>query len=126
MEYITIQENERNISTASKQLMKFCLNHDIDSRSATYASLAIEEMAVYSKLHMTRNDYMDVLVRLYDDKIEIEFRTLGNTFNPLEITETDVAENIKLLQGISSTLNYNYIMGMNCTQISIIKKGNNC
>ena len=43
-----------------------------------------------------------------------------------EITETDIAVNLRLLQGISSNLNYNYIMGMNCTQINIKKKGNNC
>lgn len=123
---VTIQETEKSISSASKQLMQFCLIHDIDQKSATYASLAIEEMAIYSKHHMSRNDYMDILAKLYKDRIEIEFRTLGNTFNPLEITETDIAVNLKLLQGISSSLNYNYIMGMNCTQISIKKKGNNC
>jgi len=116
---VTIQDDAKSISSASKQLMKFCLTHEMDTKTATYASLAIEEMAVYTKNHMSRNDYMDILARLYKDHIEIEFRTLGSTFNPLEITETDVAENIKLLQGISSNIEYNYIMGMNCTQLSI-------
>ena len=123
---ITIQDDDSNISKASKELMNFCLTHDMDTKSATYASLAIEEMAIYTKNHMARNDYMDILARLYEERIEIEFRTLGNTFNPLEITEKDVAENIKLLQGISTTMEYNYIMGMNCTQICINKKGICC
>ena len=68
--------------------------------------------------------FKPIFARLYEQRIEIEFRTLGNTFNPLEVTEKDVAENIKLLQGISSTMEYDYIMGMNCTQICIKKKGN--
>lgn len=123
---VTILENAENISAASEQLMNFCTSNGIDKRSATYAALAIEEMAVYTRNKINHNDYMDILARLYPDKIEIDFRSLGSAFNPLVAMPDDNSENIKLLQVISSTLEYDYIMGMNCTQINIKKKGNIC
>jgi len=123
---VTIHDPAKNISDATTQFISFCREHDIDKRNYTCAALAIEEMAVYTKNHSLYSDYMDILVRLYDDKIEIDFRTLGSSFNPLVVTEEDNYENITLLKGISSSVEYSYIMGMNCTQIIINKKGNLC
>ena len=123
---VTILENAQNISAASEQLMTFCIQNGIDRRSASLAALAIEEMAVYTRNKINHNDYMDILARLYPDKIEIDFRSLGNSFNPLVAVPEDISENITLLQGIASNLTYDYIMGMNCTQIHINKKGNTC
>ena len=119
----TIFEDEQTISTASAALMDFCTGHGIDKRSATHASLLVEEMALYTRNRLNKNDYMDILARLYADKIEIDFRTLGNSFNPLVAVPEDIAENIKVLQGIASKMEYDYIMGMNCTRITVLRKG---
>ena len=110
------------ISAASEALMDFCIDQGIDKRSATCAALSVEEMAVYTRNRLNKNDYMDILARLYADKIEIDFRTLGNSFNPLVAVPEDIAENIKVLQGIAGKLEYDYIMGMNCTRITIARK----
>lgn len=120
---VTIYEDEHNISSASEELMKFCTANGIDSYTATHSALCVEEMALYTRNRQQKKDYMDILVRLYADKVEIDFRSLGNSFNPLVATEGDVAENIRLLQGIASKLEYSYIMGMNCTRITITRKG---
>lgn len=120
---VTIFEDAQNISGASEALMEFCAGSGMDSRSANYAALAVEEMAVYTRNRLSKTDYMDVLARLYADKIEIDFRTLGNSFNPLAAVPEDIAENIRLLKGIAEKLDYDYIMGMNCTRITILRKG---
>jgi len=120
---VTIFEDEQTISTASAALMEFCTDCGIEKRSATHAALTVEEMALYTRNRLNKNDYMDILARLYADKIEIDFRTLGNSFNPLMAAPDDIAENIKLLQSIASKLEYDYIMGMNCTRITIVRKG---
>ena len=120
---VTIFEDSQSISNASAELMKFCAGNGIERRSATHAALTLEEMAVYTRNRLNKGDYMDILARLYADKIEIDFRTLGNSFNPLVAMPDDIAENIKLLQGIASKLEYDYIMGMNCTRITIARKG---
>ena len=119
----TIFEDGQTISAASAALMEFCIESGIEKRGSTIASLVVEEMAVYTRNRLNKSDYMDILARLYADKIEIDFRTLGNSFNPLVAVPEDMAENIKLLQGIASNLEYDYIMGMNCTRITIIRKG---
>lgn len=120
---VTIYEDGRNISSVSEELRKFCIADGIDSHAATFSALCVEEMALYTRNRHEKTDYMDILVRLYTDKVEIDFRSLGNSFNPLVATEGDVAENIRLLQGIASKLEYSYIMGMNCTRITITRKG---
>ena len=80
-------------------------------------------MALYTRNRLNKNDYMDILARLYADKIEIDFRTLGHSFNPLVAAPEDIAENIQVLQGIAGKLEYDYIMGMNCTRITVLRKG---
>ena len=119
---VTIYEDAQNISSASEALQHFCADCGIDAVSAMRAALAVEEMAIYTRNRLKNKDYMDVLARLYGDKIEIDFRSLGNSFNPLVAAEGDIAENIRMLQGIASTLEYDYIMGMNCTRMVIARK----
>ena len=119
----TIFEDGQTISAASTALMTFCTGHGIDRHSATHASLIVEEMALFTRNRLNRNDYMDILARLYADRIEIDFRTLGQSFNPLVAVPEDIAENIRVLQGIAGKLEYDYIMGMNCTRITVRRKG---
>lgn len=122
---VTIFGDSGSISAASEALMDFCAGSGIDMRSANHAALAVEEMAIYTRNRLSKSGYMDVLARLYADKIEIDFRTLGNSFNPLAAVPEDIAENIHLLRGIATALEYDYIMGMNCTRITIARKGAN-
>ena len=120
---VTILEDGRNISSASEELMNFCTECGVDQRSAHHSALCVEEMAVYTRNRHQKSDYMDILARLYTDRIEIGFRSLGNSFNPLVAAEGDIVENIRLLQGIADKLEYDYIMGMNSTRITIARKG---
>lgn len=118
----TVFESSSDISSASRALMDFCTQKGLERRSATYTALALEEMAVYTRNRLDRHDYMDILARLYADRVEIDFRTLGNSFDPLASAPEDICENIRLLRSIADRLEYNYIMGMNCTRIVISRK----
>ena len=119
---VTIFEDGKSISDISEALQNFCTSNGIDIRSAAHAALCVEEMAVYTRNHHKKNDYIDILARLYEDRIEIDFRSLGNSFNPLVVSDGDITENIQLLNGIASKLEYTYIMGMNCSRITILRK----
>ena len=90
------------------------------------AALAVEETAVYIAGKKKQNSYVDVVVRLYKGTIEIDFRSLGAVFDPLADTEDDIAENIRLLRGIASSVGNEYILGMNSTRIVISGGGNGC
>ncbi len=86
------------------------------------SAVAAEEMAVYSKHHMKKNDYMDITARVYSDRTEIDFRTLGEAFNPMSETPEDMPENMKFLRSVSSSIEHDYIIGMNCTRITIARQ----
>lgn len=118
---VTVPEEAAYISAISEQLMHFCSNNGIDKRSALFAALVVEEMAVYTKNRMRKADYLDILAKLYQDRVEIDFRSLGKPFDPRTTTPADITENMMLLQTAASTMEYHYIMGMNCTKITVFK-----
>jgi hypothetical protein len=60
-----------------------------------------------------------VLVRIYRGNVEIDFRTLGEIFDPNEDDVSDIAENVQTLRSIVSDISNEYILGMNSTRITI-------
>ena len=87
-----------------------------------YAALAVEELALYVSNKKKQSSHIDILVRLSQGNVEIDFRSLGELFNPLVDTEGDIKENIQLLRSISSSIVNDYMMGMNCTRIVLKAK----
>ena len=66
------------------------------------------------------------------DRVEIDFRSLGDPINPL-LPPDDSSDNsldnkrylgLKLLHEMSDKLDYEYVMGMNCTHAEIALPGN--
>lgn len=84
--------------------------------------LAVEEMTVYTSNHINKQFPIDILVRLYDDRLEINFRSSGSSFSPLSETDNDDTLNLQLLRALAVSLEYDYIMGMNCTRIILARK----
>ena len=60
-----------------------------------------------------------MLVRIYRGNVEIDFRTLGEVFDPNEDDVSDIAENVQILRSIVSDISNEYILGMNSTRITI-------
>ena len=86
-------------------------------KRAQLIPLAIEEMAIYNAMHQGRGETLDVLLRVYKDRAEIDYRSLGDSLNPLSDNEADDTINIRVLRSIASKLEYDYIMGMNSVHI---------
>ena len=81
--------------------------------------LLLEEMAVYTRQHRTDKGDIDITLRLTEDEITINFRSIGTPFDPTTGKEGDIPENILMLKNMASRIAYDYIMGMNSTQILI-------
>lgn len=62
---------------------------------------------------------MDILVRLEQGNVVIDFRSLGTVFDPLTDMEGDCSENVRLLRGIASSIGNEYMLGMNSTRIVV-------
>lgn len=76
-------------------------------------------MGVYASNKKKADSHMDVLIRMYKGDVEIEFRCLGEAFDPLMDAEEDMAENILVLRSIADEIQNEYILGMNATRIII-------
>jgi hypothetical protein len=51
--------------------------------------------------------------------VEIDFRTLGKSFDPMEENDERLHENMLILKNISSKIEHDYILGMNSTRITL-------
>lgn len=118
----TMTSDEKNISEVTKEVAKVCQSHGITPKNANLVGLLLEEMAIYSKNHHRITENCDVLIHTYDDRIEIDFRSLGDSCNPLEDTEFDERCNLTYLRNISSSIEYDYVMGMNSTHIVLLRR----
>ena len=118
---LTITRDPKDIAGISGTLQKVCDENDIDSSKAMRAALAVEEMAVFASNHKRQDSYMDVLVRLYEGKVEIDFRSLGPPIDVMEEEEKDLEWNVRMLRSVVSDIETEYIMGMNATRIIIAR-----
>ena len=116
---VTITKDTSSISGISETLQDVCEASGIDSHEAMKAALAVEEMAVYASNKKDQNTYMDILVRIYKGDMEIDFRSLGPYFDPFKETGEDIIENIRMLRGIATKIENEYVLGMNSTRITI-------
>lgn len=118
----TMTGEKKTISLVSSQVTEICKNWGMKSGVAELVGLMLEEMAVYSERHHRIIEEYDVLLRLYDNRAEIDFRSLGDSCNPLQDTELDDRCNLAYLRKLSASLEYDYIMGMNSTHI-VLRRG---
>lgn len=116
---VTITGDASSIAGISEKLQEVCEANGLERRDAIRAALAVEEMAVYAVNKKDQDTYMDILARIYKGNVEIEFRSLGPSFNPFEESDADITENVRMLRGIASGIDNDYILGMNSTKITI-------
>ena len=116
---ITITENDAQISELSRELSGFCQTNGIDAALSGKVGLIAEEMSVYTRLHNNKTAFIDILTRVTDSAVTLDFRSEGLPFNPLAETDSDYPENLLLLRKMSSEIAYDYILGMNSTRIRI-------
>ena len=119
----TITRDSTDISLISEKVQEICEERGLDKIDAMRVAMAVEEIAVYTANRQTESSYADVLVRIYRGNVEIDFRSMGEVFDPNADYEGDIAENVQILRSIDSDISNEYILGMNSTRITI--KGKN-
>ena len=119
---ITVVNNDSDISEVSKKAQDAFIKAGLDSKTALKAAILIEETAVFTKKRTGKNGYLDILTAFYEDRVEIDFRSIGATGNIEEKTENDIEENIRFLESLSDKIQYDFIMGMSSMRIIINKR----
>ena len=115
----TISENPEDISRIAQNVQEICDENGFSPRISMRAALAVEEYAIYMSNKQTQDSYADILVRLAGGNVEIDFRSLGDQFDTNEDSENDIEENVMMLRGVASSIETDYLLGMNCTRIII-------
>ena len=116
---VTIEKGSMDISLISEKVQEICEEKGLSKVDAMRVAMAVEEIAVYTANKKSQSSYADVLVRLYKGNVEIDFRTLGEVFDPNADDVSDIAENVQILRSIVSDISNEYILGMNSTRITI-------
>lgn len=117
---ITIDNTNEDISRLSCELSDFCRDNNVSKSTSIRVGLLAEEMAVYTKNHNAGKKYnVDVLAHIENNSLILDFRSEGAPFNPLNESAGDESENILILRGLSNSIQYDYILGMNSTRIEI-------
>ena len=116
---VTIEKGSMDISLISEKVQDICEEKGLSKVDAMRVAMAVEEIAVYTANKKSQSSYADVLVRIYRGNVEIDFRTLGEIFDPNEDDVSDIAENVQILRSIVSDISNEYILGMNSTRITI-------
>lgn len=116
---VTITKDASSISGISETLQRVCESSGLSRQESIKSALAVEEMAVYAANKKDQNAYMDILARIYKGDVEIDFRSLGAFFDPFADSDADIIENIRMLRGIASRIENEYILGMNSTRVVI-------
>ncbi len=119
---LSIMDDDEQITAASEQMIDFCAEQGIARKLAMKVGLMCEEMAVYTHNHRKAGGDIDFLLRIKEDSITINFRSIGEPFDPTSQAEDDMAENFMILNSLPHNLSYDYIMGMNNTQI-VMERG---
>ena len=118
---MTIGEKDESISGLSERLTAFCVENGVDKSVAARIGLIAEEMTIYTRRHRKKSDRIDIITRISDEDIRVDFRSEGTPFNPLSKSDEDDDMNFLLINKLQSDISYDYILGMNSTQFIIDK-----
>ncbi|MBP5162261.1 MAG: hypothetical protein ILP16_04710 [Spirochaetales bacterium] len=119
----TIKLDDKSISDSSRELQEFCSQYIRDDTLPVLIAVAAEEMSVYSMSmrSQTELDEMDILVKIYPQKVLMDFRSMGKPFN-IATAHQQGFSNALMLKKIASSEEYSYLIGLNQTRIHIGRK----
>ncbi len=117
---VTVRNENDDISQSSMQIASK-LRQFVSEKMVGKISLVLEEMLVYEKSKYREHVPIDVMVRLDEEKkdVMLTVRAVGKSFTPLVECENDIWENTLLLKKLASSIENDYIMGMNAMRISV-------
>ena len=113
-----LEDRNEDISELSKRAISFCRENGISESLSKKIGLCAEEMAIYTRQHKSKDDWLNLMLRIEDGKATLDFRSLGLGFDLNEISDKDLEENFKILRSLTPEFEYTYSLGMNNTRFT--------
>lgn len=108
---------------ASEEAMAFCEQNGVPENTVNAVGVMVEELchniATYAKSH--DNNVVDVCIRVFPDMVNIRLRDNGAEFDPTDYIDNSgkLITGLKLVRMLSSSVNYNRVLGFNVTNVAI-------
>ena len=108
---------------ASEEAMAFCEQNQVPENTVNAVGVTVEELchniAVYAAT--SGNNAVDVCVRVFPDKVNVRLRDNGAEFDPTDYIDNSGKRitGLELVRILSSTINYNRVLGFNVTNVAI-------
>lgn len=110
---VSVQNTSDSYGPFVRELEDICRSNGLSRRDASMTAFAVEDLLLNLREHRKGKGYTDISARLYADRVEIDFCSLGSAYQ---------VEEMQYLQKISSDLSHQYIAGMNCTRITMLRR----
>ena len=108
---------------ASEEAMAFCKENNVPENTVNAIGVSVEELchniAVYSENN--GNSAVDVCVRVMPDMVNVRLRDDGAEFDPTDYIDNSGRHitGLQLVRMLSSTINYNRVLGFNVTNVAV-------
>jgi len=119
----TVRMQNDDISRLTPAIQEFCEKEHVNEGIALLTAISTEEMSLYSIQNSSGIDYIDILLKIYPDHILMDFRSIGTPFD-LSSADPEEYSNLAMLKKMVTTVDFNYVMGMNQTRITINREKN--
>ncbi|MBQ9515873.1 MAG: ATP-binding protein [Ruminococcus sp.] len=108
---------------ASEEAMAFCEKNGVPETTVNAVGVSVEELchniATYAK--SDSNSAVDICVRVMPDKVNVRLRDNGAEFDPTDYIDNSGKHitGLQLVRMLSSSIDYNRILGFNVTNVAI-------
>ena len=128
---VTVNNDKNNVSILSEEIEAYALKHNVSQRDASMIALGAEEMVAniieYGYKIKNHHYYIDVALKIVEDKIILTIKDDGIVFDPTEYKEDEKefsTSGILLVRKIVDKISYTRVLNTNNTSIEIyLSKG---
>ena len=129
---VTVTNDPNDAALLSQEIEEYALKHNVEKRDATIIALGAEEMVTniieYGYKFKNHHYYIDVTLKVVDDKLILTIKADGVVFDPTQYQEDEQefsTSGILLVRKLVDKISYARVLSTNNTSIEIYLKGAN-
>ena len=119
----SIRNNVKEATDAAHKVVAFCRENGVEENLAHNIGVSAEELCVNTAQYAAKSqsDSVDIYVKVTDKSVILKLRDNGNIFNPTEYVDDSGREvtGLKLVRSLTSSIEYNRVIGFNVTVVTI-------
>lgn len=127
---VTVNNEPANASLLSEEIEEYAIRHNVDQRDASMIALGAEEIVSniieYGYKVKKHHYYIDVSLKIVDDKLILSIKDDGIVFDPTQYNEDErefSTSGILIVKKIVDKISYTRVLNTNNTTIEIYLKG---